>query len=131
MSDACHLVGACQQQLPVHLLDGPALPGELRCQVIEQFRVGGALAEKAEVIDGTDDALAEMVLPDPIDHHSRHEGTRRIEHAPGQIEPAAAIEIGLLRCAADRFQETPWHNLTEVLVTATDENAFVNWCGIR
>ncbi len=68
------LVGRRQHDEPVHLLDGPARRDEARGQEIQQFGVRGPVASRAEVVGGADQSLAEVVLPDPVDHHPRRQG---------------------------------------------------------
>ena len=55
-------------------LEPPAPRHELMGEPLEQFRMRRPLAADAEVADGADQAFAEVVLPDPIDHHAGEQG---------------------------------------------------------
>ena len=80
------------------------------------------VARHAEVIDGGDQALAEQVLPDAVDHHARGERVLRAGQPLGQLEPAALLGIDL-RCvrghSSDR-EEAARHDRPELLGLAAD-----------
>jgi hypothetical protein len=49
----------------------PALRDELGREPVEQLGMARALAEAAEVAGGPHEATAEVILPEPVDHHPR------------------------------------------------------------
>ena len=53
------------------LLQAPAILLELGCEPIENFGVRGAVALRAEVFRGADDAYAEQLLPDAVHFDAR------------------------------------------------------------
>ena len=62
-----------------------------RCgQVIEQLGVRRQFADVAEIIDGADQARAEQVVPDAIDHDPRGQRIVGAGDRLGQLQPAAA-----------------------------------------
>ena len=62
---------------------------EFAREPVEQFRVRRPLAAKAEVARGRDDALAEMMLPEPIDDHARRQRIVLRRDPVRQCEPPA------------------------------------------
>ena len=73
---------------PVKFLDAPAIGHETTRHPVEQFRMGGLFTEPAEVAAGRDKALAEVVLPDAVDHHAGAERILRVGQPPGQLGAA-------------------------------------------
>ena len=72
------------------------------------------LAADTEVRRGRDDPSAEMILPDPVDDHSRRQGMCGISQPICQLEPATALS----RNRGGRFggQETePRHSARDDL----------------
>ena len=51
----------------MHLLPAPATSDEFDRQPVEQLRMAGTVAGRAEIARGSDQSLAEMVLPDAVD----------------------------------------------------------------
>src|SRR5205085_11337077 len=84
------LVRRRQQDFAVQRLDRPA-GGEALRQVVEQLGVRRRLAELAEVARGADEALAEVVLPDAVDHHARRQRVVGAGDGLRQLQPAAAL----------------------------------------
>ena len=79
---------------PVEGLEAPTAPDEFTRQPIEQFRVRGGSALGPEIIGRGDEPLAEMVLPQAVDDHPRHEVARalgRVGHPKGQRSASARI----------------------------------------
>ena len=74
-------------------LERPAVADELRRQPVEQFRMRGRCALRAEVIFRLDDAQPEMPLPDAIDRHSRRERIGAVHQPAGKIEPRGKARI--------------------------------------
>jgi hypothetical protein len=58
---------------PMDRLEPPAAGRELVGEPLQQLRMRGPLAADAEVADGAHQALPEVVLPDPVDHHAGQE----------------------------------------------------------
>ena len=67
-------VGAAEEDLAVHGLEAPAGLHEPAGEVIEQFGMGRAFAQCAEVARGIDDATSEMVHPDAVHEGASDEG---------------------------------------------------------
>ena len=62
---------------------------ELGGQPVEQFRVRRPVALQAEIVRRADDAAAEVILPDAIDHHA---GRERVVLATGEpVRPGPAV----------------------------------------
>ena len=76
--------------------DRPAGADELVGQVVEQFGVARPFAEFAEVARRADDAFAEMVLPDAVDHDAGRQRVVRPRQPFGQLQAAAARRDRLL-----------------------------------
>ena len=55
----------------MHVLHAPAAADELGGQPVEQFGMRRALAHDAEIAGRADDAAAEVIMPDAIDHDAR------------------------------------------------------------
>ena len=68
--------------------------------------------------------LAEVMLPEPVDDHPRDQRVGRIGQLPGEFEPAASTRGE--RRLAKRLQEPAWCFNSQDLVTAPDEDAFVD-----
>ncbi len=66
----------------------PALPHQLLCQPVEKLGVAGKVAQPPEVTGCADKPSAEMVLPDPIDDHSRRKRVISPAQPAGQCQPA-------------------------------------------
>ena len=78
----------------MHFLDAPAVLDEVAGQPVEQFGMRGALAHLAEIVGRADDAFAEMMLPDAIDHHARGQRIRSalaIQRASASRRPSASL----------------------------------------
>ncbi len=58
-----------------------------------------------EVIGGRHDPLAEVVLPDPVDHHPGQQRIPGINHPLRKFEPAAPRSRDGLLPACDRFKK--------------------------
>ena len=73
----------------LHRLDVPARAHELRGQPVEQLRVAGWLALRAEVLGGLHQARAEVVLPVAIDGHARRQRVGWVYQPFRQPQPVA------------------------------------------
>jgi len=51
----------------VEAFETPAVVHEVGCEPVEEVRVGGRVAEAAEVAGGGGEALTEVLLPDAVD----------------------------------------------------------------
>ena len=72
-------------------LQRPARSDEPAGQVVEQFRVGGPLAQLAEVAGRGNQAPAEVAFPDPVHHHPGGQRVLGTGNGPGQFEPPAPL----------------------------------------
>ena len=75
---------------PMDWLEPPAAADELACQPFEQLGMVGTVARCAEVVGRAHQALAEMVLPEPVDNHSRQQAAGAVVDVgepPGQRHP--------------------------------------------
>ena len=68
--------------------------GQFAGQPVEQFRMRRPFAAEAEIARRGDDALAEMVLPEAIDHHAGRERMLRAGDPPGQFDAAFWLDFG-------------------------------------
>ena len=99
------LKGIRQDQEANLLLDGPALFDEAGGEVIEQFGIGGRLADGAEVIGSRDDSLPEQMQPDAVCHDARGERIGGAGNEIGDLEAAAAVGFDAVRRSGDQFEE--------------------------
>ena len=84
---ARELIGLREDDLALDGLDRPAARDEPLRQPVEQLGMARRLAADPEIGRRGDDAPAEVVLPDPVDHHA---GRERIERAASSSGPARA-----------------------------------------
>src|SRR5579875_4050267 len=91
----------------------------------------GRLAELAEIARGTDDAFAEMMLPDAIDHDACRQRMVRPRQPAGQIEPTAAVGDRFLLTAGQNFRKAPRHQRTKPIVTTADVDANIMCARMR
>ena len=104
---AALLVGRRQHDEPVHRLQGPARLHEARGQEVEQFGVRRPVAPAAEIVGGADQSLAEVMLPDPIDHHAGRQGMIGARQPVGQLPPAAPLGDPRRRVRPSGCEESP------------------------
>ena len=90
---ARELIGLREHDLAVDRLDRPAAGDEPGGEPVEQLGMTRRLAAEPEVGRRGDDSPAEVVLPDPVDHHAGRQGIARAESASA---PARAA-----RCSCD------------------------------
>lgn len=91
---------------------------------VEQFGVGRAVAEGAEVVGAGDEALAEMPAPDSIDHDAGSEGMVGAGEPVGEFE-AAALFFGEARAGGGDghdLRDAAGGGRAEVEMTAADVN---------
>ena len=75
-------VGGAVEDEPVQPLDAPAPGDEPAGEPFEQFRMARGIAAEPEIARRPHQTLAEVVLPDPVDHHPRREAA------------CAAVDVG-------------------------------------
>src|SRR6185369_9673328 len=85
----------------------------------------GPLSHLAKVVHRPDNAVAEMMLPDPVHHHTGSERVVGVRNRLGNFHAAAARYNRLLILTGDNLQEPAWHFLTKVLVVAADMDLHV------
>src|ERR1700682_6449806 len=98
----------------MHRLDGPAALDEPGCQIIEQLRMCRSGSALAEVARCDDQALAEMILPDAIDHAPRRQRIRRVGDPLGEFEASATLKLRSLLRIED-LQESARRFVAEIL----------------
>ena len=76
--------------LCIFLTDQP-LVHEPRGEVVEQLGVAGGFGLHAQVVGRADEALAEMVHPDAVDHDAGGERVVLAGDGLGEFEAAAAL----------------------------------------
>ena len=81
--------GGTGDDQPVNRLDAPAAGDELAGEPVEQLRVGGQIAHRAEIAGRGDEPAAEVAAPDPVDHHPGRQGMIRGDQPVGQHRPPA------------------------------------------
>ena len=86
------ILNACERTISrtSFLTDQPCVT-KFRGQVIQELGVTGRVASNAEVIDASNDALAEYVIPNAVHEHARSERVRGTRQPLRQLQPAAAI----------------------------------------
>ena len=124
-----HLVSRREHNGSVQRLHGPALLDELLREPVEQRRVRGPLAERAEVARGAHEAGAEVMLPEAVHHHARGERVLRVRDGAGQFEPPAAALERLDLAAGQHGQERPWRDVARRVLVAAQQHRDVG--GLR
>src|SRR5579863_7558263 len=85
----------------------------------------GPFAHLAEVAGRADDARAEMLLPDAVDHHARSERVFRAGNGFRQLEPPTAfLERRRLSRGQDR-EKPAWGLITQIVRAAANVDANV------
>ena len=59
-------------------LDRPARTTEFRGQIIQQLRMAWSLSPEAEIVGRGHQAATHVLLPNPINHHSRRKRIGRV-----------------------------------------------------
>ena len=97
-------VGPRSHDEPVHALEGPPLLHKIGCQPIQQVRMGGPRALGSEIVGVPREALAKVMLPDPIHDDPRGERITGIGYPlrEGQSTPLELLSdaVGLAVGAA-------------------------------
>ena len=79
-------------------------------------------AALAEIVGGADQALAEVVLPDPIDHDAGRQRMVGARQPVGQLPPAAPLGDPRRVLARQDAREAARHGLAGLLVVAAQED---------
>src|SRR2546430_16022328 len=82
----------------MQFLDAAAVSQEIAGEPVEQFRVRRAITVEAEVVRRTDQATAEMIVPDTVDQDASREWIVRAGDPLGELE--AALAFRCIRCEA-------------------------------
>ena len=106
---AAHLIGAGEQQHPVHCFERPACLNEPAGEEIEQFGMRGKLAGAAVIVGSADDALGEVILPDAVRDYAGGERMGRRGEPLGHFETSGALLDGRLIFTGYDLQELPGH----------------------
>ena len=118
------LEGVGEEDVAKEALDGAAGGDEALGEVVEEFGVGGEVAEFAEVVGGGDEAAAEEVMPETVDDDAGGEGVaRHVGHVSGEFEAAAlgGVEGG----GIEGVEEAAGDEGGGLFVIATDEEGGV------
>ena len=81
--------------------------------------MGWRIAKPTEIVDGTDQAIAEQVAPEPID---RHPPSERVVGSGDRISQTQPHQAGFrrIRLVVERGQKAPSDHLSAGLVVAAD-----------
>ena len=107
--------GAAQHQ-PVHRLHRPSRLDKPAGQPIEQLRMQRPLAHAPEVVRRRHQPFAEMMLPDPVHHHARHQRIRPARQRINQRQPPTPRD----RPRAHQSRQTSRNFLAQVQMTAAN-----------
>lgn len=102
----------------------PAVLLESHGQIIEQFRVSGAVTQQAEVAESSDETTSEVRSPDSIHNHSCRHRIAGIHDRFGQLLSSAAIGE-VLRAGGKNGQESSRGQRSFVVDVAADEHVEV------
>src|SRR5258707_7658464 len=83
------------------------------------------LAAFSEVIGTADQALAEVMLPDPIDHDARRQWVIGTCQPVGELSPSAAFEDRQRTLARQDLRHAARNDFPEILGIAADKNRSV------
>src|SRR6185369_7719673 len=106
----------------VERLDRPTAVDEPAGEVVEQLGMGRRRAADAEIVRRLDDALPEMVLPDPVHEDARRERIVPISNPLRELPPAAAPFVRRQRLAAQDLEEPPRNFGAQVPGLAPDQH---------
>ena len=98
----CHPVGVRGDDQAMHRLERPSLGDELAGQPVEQLGMGWRRPFVAEIAGGADHPPAEVMLPDPVDHHPGRQRVRRAGDPVGQDSPTTRTPAPSAGGAASR-----------------------------
>ena len=79
--------------------------------MIQQFRMGRAVASRTPVVRRPHQALSEMMLPDPVHQDPTCEGIVRRDHSPSQTQPAGSFGKRFCIRPTQRGKESRHHRL--------------------
>ena len=106
---------------PNQRLDDPVVAVEFGRDPVEQLRVGGQFARRAEVVGGADQARSEHPVPQPVGQDACCERVVAMSDPAAQLEPPALLvgEAGSI-IQRDHLQETTWCLAAQVVDVATN-----------
>src|SRR5439155_17941304 len=81
----------------------------------------------AEVVRRTDQAVAEVMLPDAVHHDARGERVAGVGDFLSDLEPAAAGSDWGLILSRDRLQKAPRRRIAQALMIAANVDAHIVW----
>src|SRR5688572_7242502 len=87
--------------------------------------MGRGSAEFAVIIWGADQPFAEVMLPNPIDHHAGGHGVFRAGHPFSQFLAAAAGGDFRLLFSSQKFWETTLHRLSQPVIPSANVKRYV------
>ncbi len=124
------LVGGAGEDEAVDGFDAPAFGDEAEGEPVEESGVGRGIGAEAEVAGGGDEAAAEVVVPDAVDHDPGGEGVGGVDDGAGQFEAAAAlVERLAVVVAGEDLEEPAGDGVAEASRAAADEHARVRFGG--
>ena len=91
---------------------------ELRSEILEQLGIRWLVAHHAEVVGRIHNAGAEVPLPDAV--HDDARGQRMIGDVVGELEPSAAVGVGLFVRRAEHGEKTALHHRAHGVRIAAD-----------
>jgi len=83
------------------------------------------LPHHSKIVRRTNQPRAQVMMPQSIDDHARHQGTVGRDHLHGKLQSSAPGCWCVVGAAAQHFEKSPRHFLAKRLVIATNKHAFV------
>ena len=106
------LINTRKQDQAVQTFHRPSFGGEPQGQPIQQFRVAGRVAARAEVALGANQARAKMVGPHAVGHDAGGQWIVRAGDGASQLEAAAAFLKWTPAGAGQHLEELARHTLS-------------------
>ena len=103
--------GRCDQH-PHELLQRPALLHEADGEEVEQFGMGGTVAQVAEIVRRANEALAEKMEPHAVDEDTRGQGIAGIRDRLCHVESSARVSGRPGRDGLEKADRAPRHVFT-------------------
>ena len=100
-------------------------------QPVQQFRMGGFFAHRAEIVRSPHQRPSKMVPPHPVDHDPGGQGIFRIDDGFGEFESSAAAGEERRRGSGHNAQETARGVFTRFQQIAPQRDLHVSMPGIR
>ena len=86
-------VGLGEKDFANGRFDFPSLVTKARGEVIKKLRMGGGVAHQPEIAWGPDNALADQVAPNSIDHDPGGQGVMGRQNGFGQLQATASLGV--------------------------------------